>query len=176
MTEVTTSMEAVWRRRANRLSQREVPAAQNALPVMVLGVGSERYGIDLPDVAEVLPPVRITPVPGVAAMFAGVVNAHGEIRPVIDLRGLLGMETAGVGDAARVVLLRRDGVEMGLRIDSVEQIRWIGPLDIQLADGEAVLSRYVKRSTNDLLMLLSTEALFSELDTGFSELKTGAAT
>jgi hypothetical protein len=65
------------------------------LPVIVLGIGKERYGIDLPDVAEVLPPVRATPVPGAAAVFAGVINVHGEIRPVIDLRRLLGMERSG---------------------------------------------------------------------------------
>ena len=52
------SVEAVWRERAERLSRREVSAgaAQNAVPVLVLGIAKERYGIDLPDVAEVLPP------------------------------------------------------------------------------------------------------------------------
>ena len=55
-------MEAVWRERANRLSQRPVlaGAGQNAFPVIILGIGKERYGIDLPDVAEVLAPVSYT--------------------------------------------------------------------------------------------------------------------
>jgi chemotaxis signal transduction protein len=177
MSASTNRMEAVWRRRADRLAQRPVAAGQSALRVMVLGLGNERYGIDLSDVAEVLPPVRITPVPGTSAVFAGVVNAHGEIRPVIDLRQLLGMEkpgmeTAGDADPARVVLLRKDGIEIALLIDSVERIRSIGPADLQpegmhsAVHGGAGLSQYVTRSTNDLLALLSTEALFAELRTG----------
>jgi len=162
-------IEAVWGERANRLSKRPAldGAGQNALPVIVLGIGKERYGVDLPDVAEVLPTVRITPVPGAAALFSGVINVHGEIRPVIDLRRLLGIETVQNGDLARVILLRKDGREMGLQIDVVEQIRWIGAWDLLSAgNGEAGLSHHIKGSTKDLLMLLSTEALFAELHTG----------
>src|SRR5580700_5807067 len=101
-------MEAVWRKRAARLAQRAVAAeaGQNSLPVIVLGVGEERYGIDLADMAEVLPPVRATPVPGAGAILAGVVNVHGEIRPVIDLRRFLGVETVPHGEPPRLILLR----------------------------------------------------------------------
>ncbi len=162
-------MEAVWRERANRLSQRPVlnEAKQNDLPVIVLGIGKERYAIGLPDVAEVLPPVRVTPVPGAPAVFSGVINVHGEIRPVIDLSRLLGIEAVPNGDLGRVILLRKEGRELGLQIDSVEQIRWIGSTDLS-ADGHAAVtsSPHIKGSTKDLLMLLSTEALFAELHTG----------
>jgi chemotaxis signal transduction protein len=156
-------MEAVWQGRADRLARRPVRegTGESALPVIVLGIGKERYGVDLPDVAEILPPVRITPVPGAAAVFAGVVNVHGEIRPVIDLRRLLGIGTTGAGDPARVILLRRDGREIGLQIDSVEQIEWIADADLS----QHTSSKYVRRSTKELLMLLSTEELFAELNT-----------
>src|SRR5580658_783747 len=103
-------METVCRERAHRLSQRVVSAeaGQDSLPVIVLGLGNERagierYGVDLSDVAEVLPPVRATPVPGAAAAFAGVINVHGEIRPVLDLRRFLGM-AASPSDDAPVIL------------------------------------------------------------------------
>ena len=156
-------MEAVWRERANRLSQRPVlaGAGQNAFPVIILGIGKERYGIDLPDVAEVLAPIRATPVPGAALMFAGVVNVHGEIRPVIDLRCLLGIETVPDGGLARVVLLRKEGREMGL-----QQVRWIDAGDLQPTGNGAGGSHFIKGSTTDLVMLLNTEALFTKIYTG----------
>jgi purine-binding chemotaxis protein CheW len=166
-----SAVEAVWRERAKRLSERPVAAegGQNAYPVLVLAISKEHYAVDLPDVIEVLAPVRPTPVPGVAAVFAGVINVHGEIRPVLDLRRLLGMsaqgkEAAGSGDLARVILLRRQGRELGLQIDSVEQIRSIGAGELQRARAGVIgLSPYIKGTTKDLLMLLSTEALFAEL-------------
>ena len=165
-------MEAVWRDRATRLSRPlDAAAEENAFPVLVLGVGKERYGIDLQDVAEVLPPVRATPVPGTAAVIAGVINIHDEIRPVIDLKRLLGIETARDDSPTRVILLRSRGREMGLQIDNVERIRWIGSKDLQSTGGgdagspQFATSQYVKGSTTDLLMLLSTEELFLELNT-----------
>jgi len=103
-------------------------------------------------------------------MFAGVINFHGEIRPVIDLRRLLGIEAVGNGNNSRVILLRRDGREMGLQIDSVEQVRWVGSADAQVErngrEVSAQVSAHINGSTKDLLMLLSTEALFSALDRG----------
>jgi chemotaxis signal transduction protein len=167
-------MEAVWRERAHRLSRRSNLAgvAENAAPVVVLGLGDERYGIELGDVAEVLPPVRPTPVPGTPAVFSGVVNVHGEIRPVIDLRRLLRIEetakTAGNRDTARVILLRKGGREMGLQVDTVEQIRWIASKDLASRHNSAPVtaSAHIKGSTSDLLMLLSTETLFAELASG----------
>ncbi len=158
------TMEAVWRERAQRLSLGQVSdgAGQNALPVIVVGIGKERYGIELPDVAEVLAPVRVTLVPGAADVFAGVINVHGEIRPVLDLSRSLGIEGAAKGDLARVILLRKNGRELGIEIDTVEQVRWIGSGDLLPAGS----SPHVKGSTKDRLMLLSTEALFAELQTG----------
>ena len=69
-------MEAVWRERARRLSQspKLAGAGQSTLPVVVVGIGKERYGMPIEDVAEVFPPLRPTPVPGAHALFSGVVN------------------------------------------------------------------------------------------------------
>ncbi len=159
-------MQAVWRERADRLARRPsaAGAARDATPVIVLGIGKERYGIDVAEVAEILPPVRATPVPGAAAVFAGVINVHGEIRPVIDLRrwlGIAGADAMPAGEPARVVLLRRNGREIGLQIDSVEPLRWIGPGDVR-ANGSSLRHK----GSTDPVMLLSTEALFAELETG----------
>ena len=181
-------VEAVWRERARRLSQRpNLTGAQDAIQVVVLGVGKERYGIDLQDVAEVFPPVAPTPVPGAAPIVSGVINVHGEIRPVVDLGRLLGIKTAAKpssGPLERVILLRKDDRRMGLRIDSVEQIRWIKTNELQTSSAvDTGVSRNasprIKGWTKDLLMLLSTEAIFaalevtelhhSELDNGVSE-------
>jgi purine-binding chemotaxis protein CheW len=161
-------MEAVWTERAKRLSQRPLLAEnrQDVLPVIVLGIGKERYGVDLADVAEVLPPMRATPVPGAATVFSGVINVHGEIRPVLGLRRFLGMAAIQDGGLARLILLCKDGRQMGLEIDTVEQIRGIESGELHAAANAEVALGHIKGSTTDLLMLLNTEALFAELETG----------
>ena len=70
-------------------------------------------------------------------------------------------------ELARVILLRREGREIGLQIDSVEPIRWIGSGDMQAGGtGDRGSFPHIKGSTKDLLMLLNTEALFAQLDIG----------
>jgi chemotaxis signal transduction protein len=169
-------MALVWSERARRLSQRVVPpeSGQNSFPVITLGLGNERYGLELSDVAEVLAPLRVTPVPGAVVVFSGVINVHGEIRPVLDLRRWVGMGVAPeplAGEAqSSVILLRKGGREMGLQVDSVEQIRWIGPGALQTSgNGAAAASPRFKGTTKDLLMMLSTEALFAELQEGVTK-------
>jgi purine-binding chemotaxis protein CheW len=160
-------IEAVWRERAGRLAKRPaaVEGGQDSWPVIVLGIGAERYGIDLSHVEEVLPPTVATPVPGAPAMFAGVINVHGEIRPVMDLRRLLGMDAVPTGGGPRMIVLCKEGRQLGLQMDSVEQIRWIDSRDLQI-DGNLGRSRYITGSTKDLLMLINAEALFADLQTG----------
>ena len=87
------AMETVWRERARRLSQspKLAGAGQSTLPVVVVGIGKEHYGIPIEDVAEVFPPLRPTPVPGAPALFSGVINVHGEIRPPAGLSRMRAM-------------------------------------------------------------------------------------
>src|SRR3954447_6987241 len=120
-------MENVWRQRASRLSRRPVAAGTSGdeVQAIVLRIADAHCGIALAEVAEVLPPVQVTPVPGAPPTFLGVVNVRGEIRPVIDLRHVLGLAPAKNGGLSRVLLLRRQGREMGLNVDNVEQIRRI---------------------------------------------------
>jgi chemotaxis signal transduction protein len=161
-------IEAVWRERANRLSRHaSVESEGDALQIIVVGVGKEHYGVRLADVLEVLAPVRPTPVPGGAIAIAGVINVHGEIRPVLDLRRVLGLDTILDANPPRMILLRKSGREIGVQIDSIEQIRRIDLEELEpRASDDASLSRHIEASTKDLLMLLSTDALFAELDFG----------
>jgi len=158
-------IEAVWHQRAVRLSRRPVATASSEiqLQVLVLGLGTEHYGLELADVAEVLPALLCTPVPCTPPAIVGVINVHGEIRPVMDLKLLLGIRnnSSVPGLPSPVVLLRRDGRVMGLQVDRVEQIRTLTSGELRSGGEES--SRYLKGLTLDTLMLLSTGALFSEL-------------
>jgi chemotaxis signal transduction protein len=156
---------AVWQQRAARLSKRPMPAeaGQHAVLVLVVTLGKERYGLALEDVAEVLPPVQITTVPGAMPIFAGVIHVHGEIRGVLDLTKVMGLQAEATTGPARVVLLRRQGREIGLKVDRTEEVRRVASEQLQLTD-EASTGHYIKGLTKDSLMLLNTEALFAELE------------
>ena len=161
------SLQAVWRQRALRLAQRPpaTVSGDHVTRVMVVVIGEERYGIGLADVAEVLPPVTITPLPGAPPELAGVINVHGEIRPVLDLPRLLGAASVSRGGPVRVVLLRNRARVLGIPVAAIENIRPVGADEWQ--DSGAASNkfpvRYVQGFTRDMLRLLCTESLFSDL-------------
>ena len=160
-------LDRVWRQRAASLSRRPTEAALdlNALVALVVSIGGELYGIALRDIAEVLPPIRVTPVPGAPAGVAGVVNVLGEIRPVVDMRSMLGLTTVPGGAPGLVVVVRHGDATLGLQVDTVEQIRSVRADALQgsAGDPQDLPWRYLTGLTRDMLRLLRTEALFSEL-------------
>ena len=78
--------------RARRLAQPpDAPIAGEMLELVILALGTERLGVDVRHVQEIQPLGELTPVPGVAAFWAGLINLRGRLYPVLDLRRYLGL-------------------------------------------------------------------------------------
>jgi purine-binding chemotaxis protein CheW len=130
-----------------------------SLPVLVFRLGQERYAIEIKEVAEVFRLQHCTPVPGSPPPFAGVVNLRGELRAVLDLARLLKLPESADKHSGYVLLLRRHGQEIGLKVEHVEELREIVPKELSLAPD----SKYLLGLAPDMLMLLSVPAVLSEI-------------
>jgi purine-binding chemotaxis protein CheW len=86
---------------------------------VVVRLGSGRYGVCAPDVAEVIPLPRLTRVPNTSAWLCGVGNWRGHVLPVVDLRPLLGLPMTPLPSSARVVVVSVDDVEVGIIAEAV---------------------------------------------------------
>jgi purine-binding chemotaxis protein CheW len=62
----------------------------------------------------------MTRVPGLPSWLAGVANWRGRVLAVIDLRPLLGASGTSLDRRARLVVLHRSGVPVGLLTEGVE--------------------------------------------------------
>ncbi|MCW2598796.1 MAG: CheW protein [Frankiales bacterium] len=88
--------------------------------VVVVRLGGSRYALPMDAVAEVGRPPSLTRVPGVPGWLAGVANWRGRVLAVLDLRPLLAAPPASLGRRARLVVLNRGGVPVGLLTEGVE--------------------------------------------------------
>jgi len=114
-------IQAVFRQRAQKLSQQTARQAPS-ISVLIFALQSERYAIRLQELAEVLPFRQCTPVPGAPPHYLGVINRHGELRPVVDLARII-TENRGETQTAGFVLMLRKPSQIGLRVDLVEGLR-----------------------------------------------------
>jgi chemotaxis-related protein WspB len=76
---------------------------------LIFEVDGQRYGLDISQVVEVVPAVRLRRLPGVPDYVAGVFRFRGAHVPVIDLSRLIGGTPAVPRLSTRLVLVRHPG-------------------------------------------------------------------
>lgn len=65
----------------------------------------------------------ITPVPNTVSWVLGVVNLHGAITSVVDLRGFFGMPPQPITSRTRLLVLTRRDMTIGMVVDGVTEMR-----------------------------------------------------
>jgi purine-binding chemotaxis protein CheW len=86
---------------------------------VVLRLGGSRYAVDMSDVAEVAALPRVTRVPRTPAWLLGVANWRGRLLPVLDLRPLFATPTVPLPSSARLVVVSRNDLLVGVVAEAV---------------------------------------------------------
>jgi purine-binding chemotaxis protein CheW len=83
-------------------------------------LGRESFALELSRVCEVFAFESMTPVPDMPPMLVGVVNFHGTIVPLADLRSLLGVPSSSTPRYA--VIVRYEDQQIGIVVNEVPEI------------------------------------------------------
>lgn len=100
------------------------PAAGYPSRVCLITLSGGTFALDLRSVREVFPVESITPVPGMPSVLVGVTNLRGVVLPIVDVRSLLGLTTAGPPPKFVVVLVH-GGNQVGVLTERVPEIRTV---------------------------------------------------
>ena len=73
---------------------------------IVVQIGSEKYGIDISYVDNIVRMQKITRVPKAQPYFKGIINLRGEIVPVMSIRKKMGLEEDVETGASRIIILK----------------------------------------------------------------------
>lgn len=132
------SESAILKRRAEQLARgvREKEREDDGWMALVLGVGAERYGIELPYIWEVGPFRLVTPVPGVPPFVRGVIQYRGEVVPLYDLQTIISGKTNEKVPAGGCVVLGEQRVDFAVAVDQVEP-----PIMVKASELKASVSR-----------------------------------
>lgn len=105
----------------NELTDEQTPGLPTgaAAGAVLVRLGSSRYALDMTDVAEVAMVPEVTRIPGSGPWLLGVANWRGRMLPVLDLRPLLGAVRLPLPSSARLVVVARDDLVVGLVAEAV---------------------------------------------------------
>lgn len=105
-------------------------------------LGGERYAIDVADTLEVGLRGDVTRVPGAPCDVLGVHNLRGQILPVLDLAGALGVADGDGTQAPYIVVAEGDGHRASLAVDEILAVGTLAgapePLDDAVVTGRLV--------------------------------------
>lgn len=107
---------------------------KNTGKYLTVVLDNEAYGIAVLKVREIIRMQKITPIPQMPDFVKGVINLRGRVIPVVDLRVKFGLQ-AGFAERTCIVVVQvslpSSVVQMGLIVDSVEEVVNLAPAEIE---------------------------------------------
>ncbi|AIJ05778.1 CheW protein [Methanocaldococcus bathoardescens] len=138
------------------------------MKIVVFRLGSNEYGLRVDEVREVLKLHKsdITPLPNAPSYVVGVTNIRGEITPIIDLKGKLGVyeNIEDEKDEKLVMVIEINQQTFGILVDGVNDVMQITsdqitPVStIKKATGGDYIEGIIKID-NRLIILLNISSL-----------------
>lgn len=128
---------------------------------------SEKFGINVMRVREVLKITEIAPVPGAPVFVLGIINLRGNVVTVVDARMRFGLPSLQeFDDAVRIVIIEGGDQVLGILVDSVAEVMNIPSSAIETApnvgnDESAKFIQGVSNQGEELVILIDHHKLFS---------------
>ena len=158
----------VLRRRAAELAQVE-QSGETAERVKFLRCRlgpAEWYGIPYRWLDEILHVNGIVAVPGTPTFIAGVINNHAELLTVLDPRYFFHTRACDRGKEARIVVVRGEGLRVGLLVDEIVGNEDYDPLglDQAIASEGVAKPEYISGIHQGRVTMLDPGKLLSDPD------------
>ncbi len=104
---------------------------QQNLEIVEFKIAKERYGIETQYIEKVHYLDYLTPIPGVPAFMIGIINVHGQIIPVLDIKVFFNIENSGISDLSKAIIVRYQQSIIGILADEILGVIKIPSNEIQ---------------------------------------------
>ena len=98
--------------------------------ILVFTLASEKFGLDISCVREVLRPQKTYPLPKTPHFIEGVIHLRGYIVPLIDLRKRLIVKPTEEGPNKRIIVCRVNKSIVGLTVNGLREIITLTKKDV----------------------------------------------
>jgi len=158
--------KTVLRSRAKKLSQ-EIESEgrdEKYFEILEFLLAHETYAIETPFIREVYPMTELTPLPCTPAFVFGLINVRGQILTVMDMKIFFNLPERGITNLNKVIVVRKDTMELGILADEIIGIRNIPVNDLQppLSTMTGIHAEYLKGVTGERLIVLDMERFLTD--------------
>lgn len=152
-------------------TKRATPEAEKNIQMISFSIGSERFGVEILVVQEIIMMSTITQIPNAPDFVEGVINLRGNIIPVLDLRKRLRMRgykrASEIRPSTRILVVEIENSVTGFIVDSVAKVitvpasRIAPPPDIIVAGVQSQYISGVVHLDEGILIILDFRKILS---------------
>jgi purine-binding chemotaxis protein CheW len=160
------SKKAILKMRADELGKKleDEADSNDMINIVEFVMGGEKYGIEVKYISEVYHLNNFKKLPCTPEFIAGIINFHGRVLSVVDLKVILRLFSRGITNSSRAIILQSDQMEFGVLADSIIGINSISTTSIQsalltLSDTQ---NEYFKGVTIDNIVILNGFKILSD--------------
>lgn len=139
---------------------------ENSDRLLAFALDRQRYALPLSSVENSIRAVEITPLPKAPPIVKGVINVHGRVIPVIDVRKRFGLPQRELGPSDHLIIAHTPKRRVALVVDRVVGVMEKAEQDIVKAEAVVPHTGYVAGVLKlpDGLILIHDLAGFLSLD------------
>ncbi len=138
-------------------------ATYDKLPILTFTLGDESYALKIEGVVEVAAMVDYSPVTDANPALLGLINRHGQVMPLIDLRVVFQCHVPPIDSNVLFIVAQHDGVLVGLVVDAVNQVEYMEQGDSTVAPGGGRWIEEVASYGDKLIQIVSLTAIIENL-------------
>ena len=107
------------------------------MELLVFRAGAQNFGVPVRQVGVVFPVAEIDPLPNAPGLIRGIVNVHGTVTPVVDLRRRFPRADTALRLDQRLILVFAGPRQFALLADDVDGVQRIS--DASITDMETAM-------------------------------------
>ena len=140
----------------------------NELEIVEFEVASNKFGINVIKVKEIIQPIPVTFIPHAHPHVEGIVQLRGEVLPVVDMQKVLGVPTQNYGEQQKYIVAEFNQQKVVFHVDNATKIHRISwnqiekPSDMYQGGGSQVIG-VIKRE-DVMLSLLDFERIMVDIN------------
>lgn len=137
--------------------------ALDRIPILTFELGDALYGLFIDYVVEVAAMVHYAPIADARPELLGLVNRHGQVLPLIDLRLVFGLSAPPIDAHVLFIVAMYEGNLVGLVVDVVNQVQYIHSSTLKVAPGGSRWVEQVASYGGKLLQVINLSTLMTHL-------------
>lgn len=148
----------IFKKRAMVLAQEidQKVEREEKLNILEFFISKEKYAVEIQYITKVFSLQDLTPLPGVPTYIIGVINVHGRIIPVVDLKIFFDLPIKDLSANNKVIVLEVSEACFGILIDELYELVQlpISKMQTSLPTLSGIRGEYLKGITNDQVVVL----------------------